>query len=396
MSLSCWKRNGWLFLLGSLCAVGPLSIDMYLPAIPAIANNFRVSESIVQLSVVSYLVGMLIGQLVFGIISDQIGRKRPLYLGLLLYVVASTMCIITHSSTVFIAMRLVQGLGGCAGMVIARAVVRDRTVGIDSARAFSMLMLVVSVAPLLSPLAGAALLHEYGWRVLFVVMASFGASCLVAVHYTMHETVVLRERSAMSWRKAFTGFVTLLRCQTFMTYTLCNGLAQGAMYAYITGSPFVLIELYKLSPQAYSGLFALGSLGMIAASQINARLVAHFPLDTIIHWSALALAMLGLGGLLTPADELGPLSLGAGVFLCLTCLGFIAPNCAACALENQGSRAGIASALLGTILFAVGAFCGAAVAIFHDASARPLVCVMAACGISSFIVHRIAVQKNQP
>lgn len=389
------RRNGWLILLGALCAVGPLSIDMYLPAMPAIAHSFGASEGTAGLSIASYLVGLLYGQVVFGALSDQIGRKRPLYFGLLLYVAASLLCATCESPSVFIASRLVQGFGGCSGMVVARAVIRDRTVGTESARAFSMLMLVVSAVPLLSPPLGALLLCWYEWRLLFAVMASFGGICLAAVHYTMRESYVQRKGLPASWLVASSGFLTLLSCRTFMTYTLCNALAQGVMYAYITGSPFFLIELYQLSPNAYSGILAFGSLGLIAASQINTRLVGRFSLDRIIRWSSLALAMLGLCGIFEFFFKLDPLFFTAKMFLCLTCLGFIAPNCAALALEKHGTRAGIASAFMGTILFAVGAICAGTIAIFQDTSSSALVWVVALCGMSAFYAYWQATRAEQ-
>jgi MFS transporter, DHA1 family, multidrug resistance protein len=378
--------DGWLILLGAICAVGPLSIDMYLPGAPAMAREFGTGAQAVQLSVVSYILGLVVGQLAYGPISDHVGRKPPLYVGLALYLVASVTCIFAVNSSTFMVARFLQGLGGCAGMVIARAVVRDRTEANGTARAFSLLMLVVSAAPLIAPLLGAVLFHYWGWRAIFMAMASFGVLCLVAVHLTMRETIHDADRGRLSWMSILRQYRVVIGDRRFLVYTLCNGIAQGGMYAYIAGSSFVLIDLYKVTPEAYGLIFAGNSLGMIAAAKLNMRLMTRFSLNYILETTFAFLAGLGLLALLVP--EWPSMSvLLFGLFLFMTSIGFIAPNAAAIAMSGHAKNAGAASALMGTLLFAIGALCGFAVATFHDGSVRPLVVVMGCCGIGAATLY---------
>lgn len=381
------RQRGWLLILGAICAIGPLSIDMYLPGAPDMAREFGAGGQSIQLSVVSYLLGLIVGQLMYGPLSDHIGRKPPLYIGLTLYAIASVACLLAYSAPIFVFLRFFQGLGGCAGMVIARAVIRDKTAAIGTARALSLLMLVVSAAPLLAPLLGAALLSFWGWRAMFGTMALFGLFCLALIRFAMQETLLPENRVAITWAKALNGYLVVLRDCKFMVYTICNGLVQGGMYAYIAGSSYILIDQYKMTPQQYGLVFAINSLGMIIASQINVYLVDRFELDNILSKTLIFLGGLGLLGLMVP-EEIPISVLLPGFFFFLTCIGFVGPNAAAISLSEQAKHAGTASALMGTLIFVIGAICGIAVTILHDGTVRPLIIIMAICGISAALLHR--------
>ena len=370
-----------LFLLGALCALGPLALDLYLPAAGGLALEFGAERPVVAWSVVSYLLGMVFGQLLYGPFSDRCGRKPPLQVGLLLYTVAALGCILVGSAEGFIALRGLQGLGACAGMVIARAVVRDLSSGAAAARLFSQLMLVVSAAPLLAPSLGAFLLQYGGWRALFGVMAGFGVLCLLVVRRAMTESLPPERRLPASWRLAFRNYGMLMRDQQFLGYTICNGLVQAGMYAYIAVSAPLFINEYGLSPAQYGILFGVNSLGMIVAAQVNVQLIKHYALSNIVSHTLVFLLVLVLLGMLAASDGTRlplPVLLG-GLFCFLSCIGLIAPNAAALALAAHGAHAGTASALMGTLLFAIGAGCGIVVSLSDagaDAALRQTIVVV--------------------
>lgn len=381
------RTHSWLFILGAICAIGPLSIDMYLPGALAIASEVNFDGPGVQLSVVSYLIGLIIGQLIYGPISDHVGRKPPLYAGIILYVAASIACSLVNNVTDFILLRFFQGLGGCAGMVIARAIIRDKTAMVGAARAFSLLMLIVSVAPLLAPLLGAILLLHWGWRSMFIVMAAFGIFCLIGIFLALKETLLITNTKSLTLKIIVNDYWHVFKEREFIKNTLCNGLAQGCMYAYISGSSFVLMDLYGVSPQHYALIFSLNSFGMIVASQINVFLISRFTVEKIMSLTLNTLGCVSVLALIV-IDEPPLLLLLFSFFFSLSCIGLIAPNAAALALAGHAQHAGAASALMGTLIFVIGALCGVAVTMLHDGSMRPLVFIMAMCGITSALLHR--------
>ena len=380
---------GWLILLGALTAIGSLSIDMYLPSFPTIAKDFAVGSNLVQLTLASFLVGLAVGQMFYGPLSDHFGRKPPLYFGLGLYTLASIACLFAPDVTTLIFARFMQGLGGCAGMVVGRAVIRDRMGAAGSAKAFSLLMLVMGIAPILAPLIGGEVLKLWGWRVIFGGLTCFGLICLIAIHTTMQETLKRQDTAPLHLGRVLKQYGSLLMDRQFLAYAVCGGLLQAGMFAYITGSPFVLIELHGIKPENFGWVFGANAIGLIGASQFNARLVGKLTPDAILG-RALWLPA-GLTLIITMLVAVGvnnlPLLL-VGFFGFMACYGFISPNASAIALSQQGHQAGTASALMGTVQFSLGIIAGVSMSLWHDGTARPLMTVMSVCGVGALLLHR--------
>jgi DHA1 family bicyclomycin/chloramphenicol resistance-like MFS transporter len=382
----------WLVLLGVLIAIGPLSIDMYLPGFPAMAAEFAGGPGRPEYTLASFFIGMSFGQLAYGPLSDRFGRKPPLYVGLALYTLASVGGALAGSLAELAAWRLVQGLGGCAGMVITRAVIRDRCGLRDSARALSLLMLVMGVAPILAPMLGGIVVAAWGWRAIFWILAGFGAFCLVAMRLGLTESHDTRHVPPLSWQRIGADFRALLGERAFMAYSLASGFAMAGFFAYIAGSPHVLIELYRLSAQQYGWLFGLNALAFILASQVNARLVRDLAPTVVLRRglrvlaaTAVWLAVLPLFGTPALAALLAPLALA------IACLGFIVPNATAAALATHGQRAGTASALMGALQFGLATLAGAAMGLGHGASPAPLAWIMAACALAAWATRRVLI-----
>lgn len=384
----------WLILLGVLTAIGPLSIDMYLPGFPAMAAEFADTPGRPEYTLAGFFVGTAVGQLFYGPLSDRFGRKPPLYFGLALYTLAAFGCALSASLYHLAAWRLLQGLGGCAGMVITRAVVRDRCGVRDSARAFSMLMLVMGLAPILAPLIGGWVVTSLGWRAIFWILAGFGTACLIAMRFGLPESHDTRHALPLSVRRIGGDFRALLGERAFMGYALSSGLAMAGFFAYISGSPHEFIELYHLSAHQYAGLFGLNAFCYILASQANARLVKTMEPTRVLRRALRALALTGLWLAILPLFGAPSLpALMAPLLVAISSLGFIVPNASAAALATHGQRAGTASALLGSLQFGLAGITGMAMGVFESASPAPLPWVMAGCGLCAWAVHRSLVHR---
>ncbi|GGK10444.1 multidrug effflux MFS transporter [Pseudomonas matsuisoli] len=370
-----------LLILGALTAFGPLAIDFYLPSFPAIAQSFGTDVEHVQLSLSSYFAGLAIGQLIYGPLADRFGRRIPLLVGVSLFTLASLACALAPSMEWLVAARFVQALGGCVGMVVSRAMVRDLCDPSGAAKAFSQLMLVMGVAPILAPVGGGLLLEIGGWMSIFFCLALFGALVGGAVWIRLPET--LPPGPGRQPLKGLTRrYVNLLRDSEFMAYGMSGGIALAGMFAYIAGSPFVFIQLYGVPAEHYGWLFGANAAGFILVAQINARLMRFagpaFWLRRFI-WvyamSALALLVIALAKPASLAWLMVPL------FICISSLGCIAPNATACAMAKQGAHAGSASALMGSLQFCIAALTSSLVGIFHDGTAVPMAAVITGCGL---------------
>lgn len=370
-----------LLILGSLSAFGPLAIDFYLPSFPALAKAFATDVEHVQLSLAAYFVGLAVGQLVYGPLADRFGRRKPLLFGVTLFSLASLACALAPSLEWLIAARFVQALGGCAGMVVSRAVVRDLCDPINSAKVFSQLMLVMGVAPILAPLAGGLLLSAFGWPSIFICLTLFSLICLLALAKWLPETLT-KDVPPAPLRGAIGEYKRLFANLPFLGYALTGGFAVAGMFAYIAGSPFVFIELYGVPAEHYGLLFGSNALGFILVAQLNAWLVArHGPAywlgKTVWFYLACGLALLLVA--LAKPQALWPLLIP--LFGCIACLGILLPNASACAMAGQGRHAGSASALLGSLQFVIAASAATMVGVLHDGSAWSVAVVIFVCGL---------------
>ncbi|HEY1027328.1 MAG TPA: multidrug effflux MFS transporter [Pseudomonas sp.] len=372
-----------LLILGALSAFGPLAIDFYLPSFPTLARQFATDVEHVQLSLAAYFVGIALGQLFYGPLADRFGRRVPLLLGVTLFTGASLACALAPSLEWLIGARFVQALGGCAGMVITRAVVRDLCDPLASAKVFSQLVLVMGLAPILAPLGGGLLLNTLGWPWIFHSLALFAGLCLLAVVLWLPETRPQHLQPA-PLGGAFGQYRALLGNAPFMGYSLAGGVAMAGMFAYIAGSPFVFIELYAVPAEHYGWLFGSNALGFVIMAQINARLVrmggpALWLRRMVLVYLISGLCLLALAAW-QPAN-LWPLLIP--LFICVASLGCVLPNATACAMAGQGRHAGSASGFLGSLQFTVAAGASALVASLHDGSALPMALVIALCGAAA-------------
>src|SRR5476649_1376474 len=370
-----------ILILGALSAFGPLAIDFYLPAFPAIAQAFGTDEKHVQMTLAAYFLGLSIGQLLYGPVADRFGRRIPLLAGLGLFTVASLACAFAPNLEWLMGARFIQALGGCAGMVISRAVVSDKCDAVGSAKVFSRLMLVMGLAPILAPMLGGLLVNTTGWQSIFLVLTVFSALAALAVALGLPESLpdyVPRQ----PLKGALRQYGRLLADPVYLGHALTGGLAVAGMFAYISGSPFVFIKLYGVPAEHFGWLFGSNAAGFILVAQLNARLLAKrgpaFLLSrTVWVYVAAALSLLGIAALRT--DALWPLLVP--LFICIASLGCILPNTSACAMSGQGARAGSASALLGCIQFGVAAGAASLVGVLHDGTAMPMAMVISLCGV---------------
>ncbi len=375
-----------ILILGALSAFGPLAIDFYLPGFPAMALAFGTDEKHIQTTLAAYFLGLSIGQLAYGPVADRFGRRVPLLVGVILFTLASVACAFAPTLDALIVARFVQALGGCAGMVLSRAIVSDKCDAVASAKVFSQLMLVMGLAPILAPMLGGVMVNLYGWQSIFLALTVFSALCTLAVALGLPESLPANQpRQPLSG--ALRQYGRLLKDRVFLGHALTGGIAIAGMFAYIAGSPFVFIKLYGVPAEHYGWLFGSNAAGFILVAQVNARLLAKrgpaFLLARTV-W-----VYLGAGLTLLAVSALHPAMLWPlliPLFICVASLGCIIPNASACAMSGQGARAGSASALLGCIQFSIAAGAAALVGVLHDGSAVPMALVISLCGLAATAV----------
>jgi MFS transporter, DHA1 family, multidrug resistance protein len=383
------QRLRLFVLLGSLTAFGPLSIDMYLPALPAIARDLAASEFVVQLTLTACLIGLALGQIVAGPLSDSLGRRRPLLIGVAGYVVVSLLCAIAPSAWLLVVLRLIQGLTGAAGIVIARAIVRDLYSGSAAARYFSRLILVMGLAPILAPVLGAQVLRFSTWRGIFLVLTIVTALLWLGAALGLPETLPAARRSTGSLAGTLNIFGQLITDTPFVGYAVGAGLAFGAMFAYIAGSPFVLQGIFHVSPQTFSLIFGMNALGFVVASQINGSLVSRIRPARLLTGGLIANATAGLALLFVVVRGFGLLAVLLPLLLLASSVGFIVPNAIALALSRRPDAAGTGSALLGVIQSGLAAFGAPIVGIAGTGTALPMAGVIAVSGLGAIIAFAL-------
>ncbi|CAL9589364.1 Bicyclomycin resistance protein [Streptomyces sp. enrichment culture] len=380
-------RTGLLVILvlGGLTATPSLALDMYLPALPEVTDTLHASAATVQLTLTACLAGMALGQLVIGPLSDRLGRRRPLLAGLAVYVLATALCALAPTLELLVAFRLAQGLAGAAGIVIARAVVRDLYDGVAMARFFSTLMLVSGVAPIAAPLIGGQVLRFTDWRGVFAVLAVVGVVLGAVVWARLPETLPAAERHGGGIGEALRSMRGHLADRVFTGYMLAGGFAFAALFAYVSASPFVVQEIYGASPQTFSLLFGLNSVGLVVVGQINGKvLVGRVPLErvlaiglTVVIAAATALLLMSVGAF----GDVGLAPVAATLFVLMSAMGIAMPNTQALALMRVKRAAGSASALLGTSTFLIGALASPLVGIAGEDTAVPMAVVQLAAAL---------------
>lgn len=376
-------------LLGALVAFGPLAIDLYLPALPAIAGGLAATPEAVQLSITVFLAGFGIGMLFYGPISDRYGRRTVMLSGIALFAVASLACMLATSADQLIVARFIQALGGGAASVLARAVVRDVYAPAEAIRKLSLMAMVTAIAPLVAPLLGSLLLGWFGWRGTFAAVLAWGILSFAVVWWQLPETLPAERRGALPLGAAFAAYFHLLCDPVVIALLLAGGMSFAAMFAYITASPFYFIELQRFSPTAYGALFAANALGIFAANYLNSRLVkAH---------GAAAMAGIGsacgfAGAVLLALAIIQPDCVAAvivGLFVVVSMTGLLGANCVGLLMARYPQNAGAAAALFGSSQFGLGMWASAAVSYHHDGSGRPMAWVILATTALSLLGYFI-------
>lgn len=372
-------------ILGGLTATPPLAMDMYLPALPEVTQSLHAPAATVQLTLTACLAGMALGQLVVGPMSDRWGRRKPLLIGLAVYIVATALCAFAPTVELLVAFRLAQGLAGAAGIVIARAVARDLYDGVAMARFFSTLMLISGVAPIVAPLIGGQILRITDWRGVFVVLTAVGAALTAVVWAKLPETLPPADRHGGGVGEALGSMRRLIGDRAFAGYMLTGGFAFAALFAYVAASPFVVQEIYGASPQTFSLLFGLNSIGLVIMGQINGKiLVGRVRLDKVLGLglavvvvAAVALLLMSLGVF----GEAGLVPVAAALFVLMSAMGITLPNTQTLALMRTRHAAGSASALLGTTSFLIGAIASPLVGVAGEDTAVPMAVVQLAAAL---------------
>jgi DHA1 family bicyclomycin/chloramphenicol resistance-like MFS transporter len=368
---------------------------MYLPALPTIAAEFDTSIATAQASVVAFTAAVGIGQVIYGPVSDMVGRRGPLYFGLVLYVCGAIGCALAPNIAVLIAFRFIQGMGACAGVLISRALVRDLYQGRDAARLMALVMVVFSASPILAPLTGSGLMIVAGWRAIFAVIVLVGLVALALVAFALPETRPPDKRVASGLRTALAGYAHLLRDLHYIGVVLIGGFGLSGFFVFLTASSFVYIDHFGLTPTQFSLAFAVNAVGLIGVGQLSSPLARHHGFARVVKVAAavyasvmIVLLVLTVGGI----DSLAVLM--AMLFVSYACLGLILPTTAVMAFEAHGPIAGMATALMGTIHLAVGITAVALLGLFFDGSAAAMIAAITACAVCAFLLSRVTLRAS--
>ncbi|ANB90809.1 diaminohydroxyphosphoribosylaminopyrimidine deaminase [Moraxella ovis] len=383
----------WILILGMMIAIGPLAIDMYLPALPSMADEFGVSTTNVARSVPAYFVGLVFGQLFYGPFSDRVGRVKPMYIGMTIFVIASIICATTNHEYVLFAARTLQALGACVTAVVTRAAIRDTLNPVQSARAFSLMVLVMGVAPILAPTLGAAILQVANWHMLFWFLAGYGVLNIILTKLFLKETLAPENRNTRPMSETFLGYVDLMKDKTFTVPAVAAGLLQGSFFIYLSISSVLFMENYGLSEKQFAIAFGANAFGFIALTQANQFLTKRFRLVRLLRFGALmqvisALCLLVLGVVFGGEAYFAAVFLA--IFCCIVGLGFTQPNATAIALAFQKKRAGMAAAMQGALQFSVGIFGGLLLSLFDVSPVLKLGIAMSVLtAIGTYLVYRL-------
>ena len=348
-------HRGWIMLLALFTSLGPLSIDMYLPALPQMAQDFQVTTQQIANTLPAYFLGLAIGQLIYGPISDRIGRKKPLYFGMALYSLAGILCVLAQDEWSLIAARVLQALGGCVGVVMARAAIRDRLDVQGSAQAFASMMIVMGIAPIMAPTLGALILQFADWQAVFVILMLMGLICLLCVHFFFHETLPVERRLRLNVQQVMYLYATIIKDRTFRLPMMAGCFTGAAMFCYISSASAVLMDHYQLSQQQFALAFGFNAFGIILLSTCNKKLSSRLNVMQRMTMGGVIQLSGALIILITALLMDAPLALVMlGLFMAVSGIGLTGPNAMALAMAEQGARAGTASAIMGSAQFACG------------------------------------------
>lgn len=376
---------GFIVLLGSLAALGPFTIDMYLPAFPALQESFHTTEGLVQSTLSAYFIGLAVGQMVLGPVADRFGRRPPLLVGLVVYILASLACALAPSVEALIVARFFQAVGACAGMVASRAVLRDLYPPRDMARALSLIMLVMGIAPIVAPMAGTFLQETLGWQAIFITLVAYGSLVLLATGFRLPETLG-DNRSSLDLGNIVRRYLSLFAEPDFRAYALAGSFAQGGLFVYIASSSFVFTTVYDLTPTQFAVLFGVNAAGLIAASQLNERWLRRSTPQGIVRIVlAVFLVCSGLQVAAVLTGFGGVVGLAIPLWVTIACLGFCFPNTTAAAMADVGDRAGVAAAMLGTVQFGLAGVASYVAGQLFDGTAAPMTLIIFACGLLAWV-----------
>jgi DHA1 family bicyclomycin/chloramphenicol resistance-like MFS transporter len=390
--ISAYARNA--IVLGLLAAVGPFAIDMYLPALPTIAADLGASTAATQMTLTAFFIGFGGSQIVYGPVSDMTGRKPPLYFGLSLFIVGAIGSALSPAIGWLIGFRLVQGVGAASVMVVPRAVIRDLHTGIEATRLMATVMLVLSVSPILAPLAGSALIVPFGWRAVFIAATIAALLGFVLTAFVLPETWPAERRVKGEIASVLAGYGVLLRDSRFLGLTFIGGLGMASFFAYLASASFIYMKHFGLTPIEFSLAFSVNAIGFIGASQFSANLGARFGMARVVAsavagYAALALILFVLT--LAGADSLAVLM--TMLFLAFACLGLVIPATMVLSLEEHGPIAGMASALGGTLQMVAGGIMIVVVSLSFDGTALPMVTIIALSAVGAFVLTRLTLRR---
>ena len=380
---------GLVILLGSLTAMGPLAIDMYLPSLPAIGADLHATTSQTQATVSAFLAGMAIGQLFYGPASDRLGRRPPLIFGNVVYIAASIACVLAVSPTMLIGARFIQALGACAGGVVSRAIIRDRFTHTETARALSLMMLIMGLAPILAPLLGGALLGMGGWRLNFWFMTAFGVIVGLVAVVRLKESRSEETTAHAATETPMQAYLALLKEPRLMGYALAGSLNGATLFTYLASSPDLLIRIYGIPASAFGWVFGLNAVGIIGSNQVNRYFLRRHTTDQILARSSLIAVGFGFMLMIAAVTGIGERwSVLPLLFMLLSTYGFMQGNTMAGALNVDPRRAGAISAMMGAVSFGTGALASAAAGVLHDGTPRPMALVMFVALVGSALALR--------
>lgn len=388
-----------IFILGTLTALSPFSIDMYLPGFPALAADLHTTTAQVSLTLSSFFIGISAGQLLYGPLLDRFGRKPPLYIGLGVYIVASLACVFVRSIDILIVLRFIQAIGSCSAGVASVVMVRDLFPVNENAKVFSLLMLVLGTSPMIAPTIGGYVTAAFGWQAVFIILAALAVLIVIAVYFLLPNTYEPDIHMSLKPGPIINNFLLVIKEPQFYTYALTGAVAFSGLFAYVSGSPMVFMEIFKVSGKVYGWIFAFLSVGLIGSGQINTLLLRTYKSEQVIYAALMFQVITGIFFVVATAlGWLGLYSTIATIFLYLCCLGLTNPNTAALSMAPFSKNAGSASALMGAMQMGIGSLASVAVSLFSFATPLPLAVIMACTSITGFLILMVGRKnvKNQP